>query len=86
VLGHRGAILALGQAAAAERCQAVVEALLSRSIAALWLHPSRLGGADVALLARELSGQGHIVVVAADIPGAIQVPPGDSPERAAARI
>jgi len=86
LLGHRGVILAMGVGAAADRCQAVAEALLARGIAALWLHPSRLPGVDLALLAHELSAQGQIVIVAASIADAVQVPTADTPERAAARL
>jgi bifunctional enzyme CysN/CysC len=87
LLGHRGAVLAVGANADAPRCEAIVVALLRRGIAALCLHPSRLPVAGLPALAVELAVQGQVVVLAADdAEGATLAPGGDSPEQLAARL
>jgi len=81
LLGHGGAVVAMGAAANPARLEAVADALLRRGIAAVWLHPSRLPAADLAALAAELAAQGQVVLAA--IPGSV---PEGEPEQAAEAI
>ena len=46
LLGHGGAVVAMGAQANPARLEAIAEALLRRGIAAIWLHQTRLPGAD----------------------------------------
>jgi bifunctional enzyme CysN/CysC len=87
LLGHRGVAVACGAAVNPVLLEAVADALLRRGIAALWLHPARLPGADLAVLAAELAAQGQVVLAAIPAaPGALALPADDTPEAAAARI
>jgi bifunctional enzyme CysN/CysC len=87
LLGHRGAVLAVGAEADPARCEAIVLALLRRGIVAASLHPARLPGQALAVIASDLAAQGQVVVAAvADAVGATLAPAADSPDQAAARL
>ncbi len=87
LLGHRGAVLAIGATAEAARCEAIVLALLRRGVVAIALHPTSFPGLALPVLAAELAAQGQVVVLAAaDAEGATLAPTGDSPDQAAARL